>query len=117
MDVKVTQAGNHSEQLAPAVERLARRMGRNQRQRLADGDYSNHRSIEAMPELGVDCVGRSAQGGDEKDCTGTGRFTSEVFVYDPEVCDPEQDHYVCPGDKRLRYEGRQTQSGEHFLPL
>jgi thymidine phosphorylase len=56
VDVKVTQAGNDSEELAPAVERIASRMGRNQRQMLADGDYPSHRSIEAMAELGADYV-------------------------------------------------------------
>jgi hypothetical protein len=33
-------------------------------------------------------IGSLRKGGDEKDCTGTGRFTPEVFVY----YDPEQDH-------------------------
>jgi hypothetical protein len=35
----------------------------------------------------VDYIGSLRKGGDEKDRTGTGRFTPEVFVYDP-----EQDH-------------------------
>jgi len=84
VDVKVTQAGNDSEQLAPAVERIAARLGRKPRQMLADGDYTNRRSIEAMAELGVDYVGSLRQGGAEKDNTGTGRFTTAAFVYDPE---------------------------------
>ena len=110
VDVKVMQAANDSEQLAPAVERIAARLGRKPRQMLADGDYTNRRSIEAMAELGVDYVGSLRKGGAEKDNTGTGRFTTEVFIYDP-----EQDHYVCPGDKHLRYEGRHKhKSGNIF---
>jgi len=110
VDVKVMQAANDSEQLAPAVERIAARLGRKPRQMLADGDYTNRRSIEAMAELGVDHVGSLRKGGAEKDNTGTGRFTTEVFIYDP-----EQDHYVCPGDKHLRYEGRHKhKSGNIF---
>jgi hypothetical protein len=70
---------------------------------LADGDYTNRRSIEAIAELGVDYVGSLRKGGAEKDNTGTGRFTAAVFVYDP-----EHDYYVCPGDKHLRYEGRHS---------
>ncbi|PYV98012.1 MAG: hypothetical protein DMG89_12560 [Acidobacteria bacterium] len=54
VDVKVTQAPNDSEQLAPVVGRIAARLGRKPRQMLADGDFTNRRSIAAMAELGVD---------------------------------------------------------------
>jgi hypothetical protein len=84
VDVKVTQAPNDSEQLAPAVGRIAPRLGHKPRQMLADGDYTNRRSIEAMAALEVDCVGSLRKGGAEKDNTGRGRFTTAVFVYDPE---------------------------------
>jgi len=110
VDVKVTQAGNDSEQRAPAVERIAARLGRKPRQMLADGDYTNRRSIEAMAELGVDYVGSLRKGGAEKDNTGTGRFTTAAFVYDP-----EHDYYVCPGNKYLRYEGRQKHKSGNFF--
>lgn len=35
----------------------------------------------------MDYIGSLRKGGDEKDRTASGRFTPEVFVYDP-----EQDH-------------------------
>src|SRR5229473_2918780 len=110
VDVKVTQAPNDSEQLAPAVGRIAARLGRKPRQMLADGDYTNRRSIEAIAELGVDYVGSLRKGGAKKDNTGTGPFTTAVFVYDP-----EHDHYVCPGDKPLRYEGRHKHKSGNFF--
>jgi len=110
VDVKVTQAPNDSEPLAPAVGRIAARLGHKPRQMLADADFTNRRSIEAMAELEVDYVGSLRKGGAEKDNTGTGRFTAAVLVYDP-----EHDYYVCPGDKYLRYEGRHRhQSGNFF---
>jgi len=110
VDVKVTQAANDSEQLAPAVGRIAARLGRKPRQMLADGDYTNRRSIEAIAELGVDYVGSLRKGGAEKDNTGTGRFTTAVFVYDA-----AHDHYVCPGNKHLRYEGRHKHKSGNFF--
>ena len=63
VDVQVTQAANDSEQLAPAVGRIAARLGRKPQQMLADGDYTNRRSIEAMAELDVDYVGSLRKGG------------------------------------------------------
>lgn len=110
VDVKVTQAANDSEQLAPAVGRIAGRMGRKPGQMLADGDFTNRRSVEAMAELGVDYIGSLRKGGAEKDNTGTGRFTAAVFVYNP-----EHDYYVCPGDKYLRYEGRHKHKSGNFF--
>lgn len=110
VDVKVTQAPNDSEQLAPAVQRIAARLGRKPQQMLADADFTNRRSIEAMAELEVDYVGSLRKGGAEKDNTGTGRFTAAAFVYDA-----EHDYYVCPGDKRLRYEGRHKHKTGNFF--
>jgi transposase len=110
VDVKVTQAPNDSEQLAPAVGRIANRLGRKPGQMLADGDFTNRRSIEAMAELGVDYIGSLRKGSAEKDNTGTGRFTTAVFVYDP-----EQDQYACPGGKHLRYEGRHKHKTGNFF--
>jgi transposase len=110
VDVQVTQAPNDSEQLAPAVGRIVERLGRKPRQMLADADFTNRRSIEAMAELEVDYVGSIRKGGAEKDNTGTGRFTRAVFVYDP-----EHDHYVCPGGKHLRYSGRHTHKTGNFF--
>jgi transposase len=112
VDVKVTQAPNDSEQLAPAVGRIAARLGRKPRQMLADGDFTNRRSIEVMAELEVDYIGSLRKGGAEKDNTGTGRFTTAVFVYDPEH---DHDHYVCPGEKHLRYEGRHKHKSGNFF--
>ena len=110
VDVQVTQAANDSEQLAPAVGRIAARMGRKPRQMLADADFTNRRSIEAMAELEVDYVGSLRKGGAEKDNTGTGRFTAAVFVYDP-----EHDRYSCPGGKHLSYEGRHPHKSGHIF--
>src|ERR1019366_3743158 len=110
VDVKVTQAPNDSEQLAPAVGRIAARLGRKPRQMLADGDFTNRRSIEAMVQLEVDYVGSLRKGRPGKDNTGTGRFTTAVFFYDP-----EHDHYVCPGEKHLRYEDRHKHKSGNFF--
>jgi hypothetical protein len=48
--------------------------------------------------------------GAEKDNAGTGRFTAAAFVYDA-----EHDHYVCPGDQHLCYEGRHKHRTGNFF--
>src|SRR5258708_2575927 len=120
---RVREMGEPDAEAGPSRVEQARRGARRERQqrleqgleelqKLADADFTNRRSIEAIAELGVDYVGSLRKGGAEKDNTGTGRFTAAVFVYDP-----EHDHYVCPGDKHLRYEGRHKhKSGNFFYP-
>lgn len=100
VDVQVTQAGNDSAQLLPGLERIEARMGRKPLQMMADGDYTNRRSIEAMAEVGVDYLGSLRPSSEQRDMTGTGRLTTEVFLYDA-----QQDHYVCPQGMLLRYRG------------
>jgi hypothetical protein len=71
VDVKVTQAGNDSEQLAPAIERIVNPHGT---QAAAD---AGRRRLHQPPKhrgyggawrgLGVDYVGSLHKGGDDKD--------------------------------------------------
>jgi transposase len=100
LDVKVTQAANDSAQLLPAVERIETRMQHKPLQMMADGDYTNRRSIQAMADRGIDYLGHLRPNSEQRDMTGTGRSTTKVFLYDA-----AQDHYVCPQGKLLRYRG------------
>src|SRR5713101_5655324 len=63
VDVKVTQAPNDSEQLAPAIGRIAARLGRKPRQMLADADYTNRRQHRSHRRAGGGLCRQSAQRG------------------------------------------------------
>jgi transposase len=99
--VEVTNAVNDSEQLLPAIERLEQSFDRRPRQVIADGDYTNYRSVAAMAELEIDFYGSWKQMG-EKTKFGW-RGLSEAFYPSQFQYDSERDIVVCPAGQTLVY--------------
>ncbi len=99
--VDVTNAVNDSEQLLPAIERLEQTFDRKPRQVIADGDYTNYRSVAGMAELEIDFYGSWKQIG-EKTKFGW-RGLSEAFYPSQFQYDSERDVYVCPMGQTLVY--------------
>jgi hypothetical protein len=99
--VGVTNAVNDSEQLLPAMERLRETWDGKPQQVVADGDYTNHRSVVGMAELGIDFYGSWKQVEEKKKFGWRG--LSEAFYPSRFNYDPERDVYVCPIGKTLVY--------------
>jgi transposase len=99
--VEVTNAANDSEQLLPAIERLEQTFDRKPRQVIADGDYTNYRSVEAMADLEIDFYGSWKQMG-EKTKFGW-RGISEAFYPSQFQYDSDRDIFVCPTGQTLVY--------------
>jgi transposase len=106
VDVAATQAGNDFQQLTPAVERVAERLGESPKQILVDSGYISRENVEAMAEQEIDLLGSLADDAAKKGDRYSQRYAASVFVYDG-----EQDQYFCPAGKILKYEGRQEKDG------
>jgi transposase len=100
--VHVTNAVNDSEQLVPAMERLEQRFGCKPLQVIADGDYTNYRSVVAMADLKIDYYSSWKQKIAEKSRFGW-RGLSEAFYPSQFRYDSERDVYVCPTGQTLVY--------------
>ena len=99
--VDVTNSVNDSEQLLPAMKRLEQIFNCKPRQVIADGDYTNYRSVAGMAELEIDYYGSWKQI-EEKTKFGW-RGLDEAF-YPSQFCyESERDVYVCPAGKTLVY--------------
>jgi transposase len=99
--VGVTNAVNDSEQLIPAMERLEQNFERKPHQVIADGDYTNYRSVAAMAEFEIDYYGSWKQ--IQEKTKFSWRDISETF-YPSQFCyDSERDVYVCPTGQTLVY--------------
>jgi len=107
--VQVVQERNDSQQLLPAVERITARLGNKPRQMMADGDYTNCNNVEAMVAAEVDYLGSLRPSGAERDMTGSGRFPNGLFTYAA-----EDDQYICPQGKRLRYQEQEKRKGVSY---
>ena len=79
-----TEAVDHH-QLAPALERCAETLGRRPEQIVADGDYTNHASVAAAANCGVDFYGswQESWKPGERDAQGrSAEFLASAFPYD-----------------------------------
>ena len=109
VDVEAIGDPQDAQQLVGVMDRVKHNLGRYPQQAVADGGYTNHSSVVAMDELGVDyygvMTGRSdaplgAAGGCDPD------YRIGCFGYDEAA-----NEMICPQGKRLEFCGESKLSG------
>jgi transposase len=100
-----TEAVDHH-QLAPALERCEQTLGRRPQQVVADGDYTNHASVQAAANCGVDFYGSwpASWRPGERDAQGR----SEAFLASAFPYDAERDCFTCPAGETLTHQATQN---------
>jgi transposase len=99
--VSVTEEGNDTHQLQPALEALEARLGQKPEKAMADGGYCTRENIEGMAAAGIELIGplpdssareagALARNGISKD------FGRSLFVWDEAT-----QSFVCPAGQRL----------------
>jgi len=99
VNVEATTDAIDYRQLKPALERCVTILGQRPKQIVADGDYTNHASVQAAAECGVDFYGswQDSWRPVERDACGrSGHFLASAFPYDP-----KRDCFTCPAGKAL----------------
>jgi len=99
--VAVTQEGNDTAQLLPAVERIEKRMRQEPKQMVADAGYTTRAAIEQMAQRNVDFLGSMPREDATTGRTAPHRLPPSAFLYQP-----ESNRYLCPEGKLLRPQGR-----------
>lgn len=102
VNVEPTRDAIDYRQLEPAIERCQNRLGRVPQQIVADGDYTNHDSVQAAAQSGVDFYGswQDSWCPEERDAQGrTGKFVGSTFPYDA-----ERDCYTCPAGHEMNHQ-------------
>jgi transposase len=97
--VAVTSDAIDYRQLEPALDRVLATQGLYPIQVVADGDYTNHVSVQAAAARGVDFYGSWKPKWEPGDYDAHGRaseFQSAAFRYEA-----EQDRYLCPAGEAL----------------
>jgi transposase len=97
--VAVTTDAIDYRQLEPALDRVRDTHGRYPAEVIADGDYTNHASVQAAAAREVDFYGswKPKWEPGEVDAQGRGRaFQTQAFVYEA-----EHDRYTCPAGQLL----------------
>ena len=99
VNVEATTDAIDYRQLEPALERCAEQVGAQPQQIIADGDYTNHASVQAAAARGVDFYGswQDSWKATERDAQGRrAAFLSSAFPYDA-----AQDCFTCPAGQTL----------------
>jgi transposase len=101
VNVEATTDAIDYRQLDSALERCEQKLGRAPQQIVADGDYTNHASVQAAATHGVDFYGswQDSWKATERDAQGRGAaFLSSAFPYDA-----AQDVFRCPAGETLSH--------------
>ncbi len=100
VNVEATTDAIDYRQLDPALERCKQKLGRAPQQVIADGDYTNHASVQTAATHGVDFYGSWQDSWKATEGDAQGRraaFLRSAFPYDA-----EQDVFRCPAGEALR---------------
>jgi transposase len=99
VNVEATTDAIDYRQLEPAIHRCEQSLGCQPQQLVADGDYTNHASVQAAAACGVDFYGswQESWKPGERDAQGRGpAFQASAFPYDA-----QQDCFTCPAGQIL----------------
>lgn len=102
VNVEATTDAIDYRQMEPALKRCRETLGRLPEQMIADGDYTNHASVQVCAIAGVDFYGswQDSWKPVERDAQGrSAAFISNAFPYDS-----ERDCYICPEGKLLSHQ-------------
>jgi transposase len=111
VNVEATTDAIDYRQLEPALERCLQTLGRRPQQIVADGDYTNHASVQTAANCGVDFYGswQDSWKPGERDAQGrSAPFQASAFAYHA-----EQDCFTCPAGQTLMH--RATLNREHGI--
>ncbi len=100
VNVEATTDAIDYRQLEPAIKRCQQTLGCKPQQLVADGDYTNHASVQAAAAHGVDFYGswQDSWKPGERDAQGRARpFQASAFPYDA-----KRDCFTCPAGEILR---------------
>jgi len=101
VNVEATTDAIDYRQLEPALHRCLQTTGRRPQQIVADGDYTNHASVPAAANCGVDFYGswQASWRPGEHDAQGrSAPFQASAFHYNA-----EQDCFTCPAGETLTH--------------
>ena len=100
---EVSQAGEDTRELVPAVDRIQQSTGQRPEQMVADGGYTTRQNVIDMADRPTEFVG--SFGEDRSRNKLRRRGVSEAFMPDKFVRDEASNSYTCPAGKQLRQKG------------
>jgi transposase len=113
--VQVTQSADDSHQLLAAVDEVKKNLGRDPKQVVADGGFTNRESIIQMHERGVDFIGSLRDPAERSEAAMKSQGIDPKFAPHFFILQPESKTLQCPAGKQLAYVGQSRKRGNHYL--
>lgn len=110
----LSQCSSDSNSLMPAMDEVKKNLGRDAKQVVADGGYTNRGNIVEMAKREIDFIGsmrdtQEAQNSAVKASGIDAAFAPRFFVLQGETS-----KLSCPAGKELGYVGQSTKRGNHY---
>lgn len=112
--VGLTQRGEDSHQLDPAMEEVQKNLGRLPQQVVADGGYTNRESIEKMEERKIDFIGSLADPKERSEAAMKSVGIDPGFAPHFFIFQADSNVLVCPAGKRMEYVGQSRKREIHY---
>lgn len=107
----VSQAACDAAELAPAADRIEANTGGKPGEMVVDGGFTNQPTLEAMEQREIGLIGSLTDRTSITEAALRKRGVAPEFFPSAFTYHAEQNHYLCPEGKVLRYEGREKQNG------
>lgn len=112
--VHVSQSADDSQQLAAGIEEIEKNLGRRPEQVVADGGFTNRKSIQSMAEKGIDFYGSLPDPKERSEAAMKShgidpKFAPHFFILQPGTRTAE-----CPAGKSMRFLRRGKKRGDCY---
>ena len=112
--VHLTQSSSDSGSLKPAMDEIKAGLGQYPRQAVADGGFTNQKSIVEMKEEKIDFYGSLASPADRQKAAMKAAGIDVAFAPNQFVVLEEKKAIQCPAGKKLDYVGQSRKNGNLY---
>jgi transposase len=112
--VDLTQSAEDSAALDPAIGEIHQNLGRDPKQVVADGGFTNRQTIEKMEDRNVDFIGSLSDPKERSEAAMKSAGIDPQYAPHFFIFQPETNTLQCPAGKPLEYIGQSRKRGNHY---
>lgn len=112
--VQLSQQATDSHELKPAIEEIEKNLGRMPEQMVADGGYTNRRSIQMMAEKAIDFYGSLPDPKERSEAAMKSHGIDPKFAPHFFILQPETHSVQCPAGKQMKYLRRNKKRDDFY---
>ena len=112
--VTLTQSAEDSAGLEPAINEIQNNLGREPKQVVADGGFTNRQSIEKMEERKIDFIGSLPDPRERSEAAMQSAGIHPQYAPHFFIFQEQSNTLQCPAGQQLEYVGQSRKRGNHY---